>query len=77
MPKTVFIDRICCIPLKIFHWATTVAPTDIEFFSFSNLGERYTNNIFVGDITGGNLYHFEINENRDGIGLDTTQQQSD
>ena len=59
-----------------FSWATTVAPTDIEFFSSSNLGERYTNDIFVGDITRGNLYLFEINENRDGVSLDTAQQQS-
>jgi aldose sugar dehydrogenase len=59
-----------------FSWAEFVAPTDIEFFSSSNLGARYTNNIFVGDITNGNLYFFEVNENRDGISLDTTQQQS-
>jgi aldose sugar dehydrogenase len=59
-----------------FSWAESVAPTDIEFFSSSNLGARYTNNIFVGDITNGNLYFFEVNENRDGISLDTTQQQS-
>lgn len=60
----------------IFSWADPVAPTDIEFFSSSNLGTKYANNIFVGDITNGNLYFFEINENRDGISLDTTQQQS-
>jgi aldose sugar dehydrogenase len=59
-----------------FSWAESVAPTDIEFFSSSNLGARYTNNIFVGDITNGNLYFFEVHENRDGISLDTTQQQS-
>jgi hypothetical protein len=58
-------------------WVNTAAPTDIEFFSSSNLGERYTNNTFVGDITRGNLYFFEINENRDGISADTAQQQSD
>jgi aldose sugar dehydrogenase len=60
----------------LFSWAEPVAPTDIEFFSSSNLGERYTNNIFVGDITMGNLYFFEVNENRDGISIDATQQQS-
>jgi aldose sugar dehydrogenase len=59
-----------------FSWADSIAPTDIEFFSSSSLGARYTNNIFVGDITTGNLYFFEVNENRDGINLDTTQQQS-
>jgi glucose/arabinose dehydrogenase len=59
-----------------FSWTEPVAPTDIEFFNSSNLGERYTNNIFVGDIVRGNLYFFEVNENRDGISLDTTQQQA-
>jgi aldose sugar dehydrogenase len=61
----------------LFSWATTVAPTDIEFFSSSNLGERYTNSIFVGDITRGNLYHFVVNEFRDGISVDMDRQQSD
>jgi glucose/arabinose dehydrogenase len=60
----------------LFSWTEPVAPTDIEFFNSPNLGERYTNNIFVGDIVRGNLYFFEVNENRDGISLDTTQQQS-
>jgi aldose sugar dehydrogenase len=60
----------------LFSWTEPVAPTDIEFFNSSNLGERYTNNIFVGDIVRGNLYFFEVNENRDAISLDTTQQQA-
>ena len=59
-----------------FSWVEPVAPTDIEFFSSSRLGERYTNNIFVSDITRGNLYFFEVNENRDGISINTNQQQS-
>jgi glucose/arabinose dehydrogenase len=60
----------------LFNWKDPVGPTDIEFFSSSKLGDNYTNNIFVGDITRGNLYLFKINENRDGIKLDTNQQQS-
>jgi glucose/arabinose dehydrogenase len=60
----------------LFSWADTVAPTDIEFFSSSKLGDEYANNIFVGDIRMGNLYFFEVNENRDGIVLDTAQQKS-
>ena len=59
----------------LFSWAEPVAPTDIEFFNSSRLGERYTNNIFVGDITRGNLYLFGVNENRDEISIDTNQQQ--
>jgi aldose sugar dehydrogenase len=60
----------------LFSWTERLGPTDIEFFNSTELGDRYTNNIFVGDITRGNLYFFEVNENRDGIRLDTTQQQS-
>ena len=60
----------------LFSWNGTVAPTDIEFFSSSKLGDGYANNIFVGDVSRGNLYFFEVNENRDGIDLDTAQQNS-
>src|SRR5919106_587995 len=60
----------------LFSWNNSVAPTDIEFFSSSKLGEEYVNNIFVGDISRGNLYFFEVNKNRDGIALNTTQQKS-
>src|SRR5918993_375147 len=60
----------------LFSWAERLGPTDIEFFNSPQLGDRYTNNIFVGDITRGNFYFFEVNENRDGISLDSAQQQS-
>ena len=60
----------------LFSWTDSVGPTDIEFFSSSSLGAKYTNNIFVGDIKWGNLYFFEVNENRDGITFNTTQLQS-
>jgi aldose sugar dehydrogenase len=58
----------------VFSWEDPVAPTDIEFFNSSKLGDRYTNNIFVGDITTGNLYFFEANENRDGINFSASPQ---
>jgi aldose sugar dehydrogenase len=60
----------------LFSWRDTVGPTDIEFFNSSSLGSKYTNNIFVGDIKWGNLYFFEVNENREGISIDTSQQHS-
>ena len=50
-----------------FSWKEQVGVTDIEFFNSSRLGIEYANNIFVGDINNGNLYYFEINENRTGI----------
>ena len=60
----------------VFSWNKTVAPTDIEFFRSSKLGDKFENNIFVGDINRGNLYLFEVNENRDGILFNMAQQKS-
>lgn len=52
-----------------FSWYIPVGVTDIEFFSSTKLGEKYENNIFVGDINNGNLYFFEVNESRTGLQL--------
>ena len=60
----------------LFSWTDSVGPTDIEFFNSSSLGSKYENNIFVGDFKWGNLYFLEVNEERDGIIFDTTQQRS-
>jgi glucose/arabinose dehydrogenase len=51
----------------VFSWKEQIGVTDIEFFNSSKLGVEYANDIFVGDINNGNLYYFEINENRTGI----------
>jgi glucose/arabinose dehydrogenase len=50
-----------------FSWLTTIGVTDIEFLKSSKLGNRYANNIFVGDINNGNLYYFELNKDRTGL----------
>jgi aldose sugar dehydrogenase len=60
----------------LFNWRESVVATDIEFFTSSKLGNKYTNNIFVGDIKRGILYFFEVNQSRDGIELDTTQKEA-
>jgi glucose/arabinose dehydrogenase len=52
-----------------FSWYIPVGVTDIEFFSSTKLGEKYANNIFVGDVNNGNLYFFEVNESRTGLQL--------
>jgi glucose/arabinose dehydrogenase len=59
----------------VLSWRDPVAPTDIEFFTSSKLGDKYTNNIFVGDANKGNLYFFEVNQSRSGINLDSSQQE--
>ena len=51
----------------LFNWYGPVGVTDIEFLTSTMLGEKYENNIFVGDINNGNLYFFEVNEDRTGL----------
>jgi aldose sugar dehydrogenase len=55
----------------VFSWVESFGITDIEFLNSQKLGEKYANNIFVGDITQGNLYFFEVNENRNGLNFNT------
>jgi aldose sugar dehydrogenase len=43
--------------------------TDIEFLNSEKLGMQYANNAFVGDIGFGNLYRFELNDERTDFNL--------
>jgi aldose sugar dehydrogenase len=61
----------------IFSWDPSTGITDIEFLNSSKLGEKYVNNIFVGDIgaeTDGYLYSFQVNDDRTGIIFDSNSQ---
>ena len=51
----------------VFSWYAPVGVTDIEFLNSTRLGDKYDDNIFVGDINYGNLYFFEVNEDRTGV----------
>ena len=51
----------------IFSWYAPVGVTDIAFLNSTRLGEKYDDNVFVGDINNGNLYFFEVNGNRTGV----------
>jgi aldose sugar dehydrogenase len=58
----------------VFSWLPSIGITDIEFLNSAKLGDKYVNNIFVGDIgdlTNGYLYYFEVNEDRTGIKFDS------
>jgi glucose/arabinose dehydrogenase len=61
----------------VFSWNPSLGITDMEFFDSTILGARYANNIFVGDITSGNLYFFEVNQNRTGLVFDNPDIQTD
>ncbi|HEX7141616.1 MAG TPA: PQQ-dependent sugar dehydrogenase [Nitrososphaeraceae archaeon] len=61
----------------VFSWLPSIGITDIEFLNSSKLGDKYANNIFVGDIgaqTDGYLYYFQVNEDRTGIKFDSNSQ---
>ena len=61
----------------VFNWLPSLGISDIEFLNSSKLGDKYTNNIFVGDIgvlTDGYLYFFEVNKDRTGIKFDNSSQ---
>ncbi|HXV88421.1 MAG TPA: PQQ-dependent sugar dehydrogenase [Nitrososphaeraceae archaeon] len=45
--------------------------TDIEFLNSDKLGAEYSNNAFVGDYGYGNLYRFELNDDRTDFNLDS------
>jgi glucose/arabinose dehydrogenase len=50
-----------------FSWFDPIGVTDIEFYNSTKLGDRFSNNVFIGDINFGRLYFFEMNDNRTGI----------
>ena len=47
-----------------FIWNRTIGVTALKFLDTDKLGKKYKNDLFVGDITFGNIYHFDLNKNR-------------
>jgi glucose/arabinose dehydrogenase len=55
-----------------FIWTKPIAPTALKFINSAKLGSQYQNDMFVGDIKKGNLYHFDLNQARTGLVLNGT-----
>jgi aldose sugar dehydrogenase len=53
-----------------FEWRETLGPTALKFLNSDKLGTQYVNDMFVGDVHNGNIYHFDLNEDRTGLILD-------
>jgi glucose/arabinose dehydrogenase len=53
-----------------FTWKQTVAVTPVKFLDSDKLGNDYQNDMFVGDFNNGNLYHFDLSEDRNHLLLD-------
>jgi glucose/arabinose dehydrogenase len=54
-----------------FVWFRPVGPTALKFFTSDKYGKAYENDMFVGDINNGNIYHFELNDDRTEISLNS------
>ena len=46
------------------HGVDTVGPTALKFLNSDKLGMQYVNDMFVGDVHNGWIYHFDLNEAR-------------
>ena len=53
-----------------FEWRDTLGPTAVKFLNSDKLGAEYANDMFVGDIVNGRIYHFELNQDRRELILD-------
>ena len=47
-----------------FTWIPTIGPTALKFLNSDKLGMQYQNDIFIGDVHNGRIYHFDLNEAR-------------
>jgi aldose sugar dehydrogenase len=50
--------------LPEFTWVDGVGVTAIKFFHSNKYGEQYEDDMFVADVHNGNIYQFQLNENR-------------
>ena len=57
-----------------FIWKNRHGPTALKFLDSKKLGEEYENDLFVGDIHRGNIYHFELNKERTELSIDGSLQ---
>lgn len=50
-------------------WLEPVAPTDLHFYDGPKLGAEYRNDLFMGDVNTGSLYHFDLTSTRKSLAL--------
>ena len=53
----------------VFTWADTVAPTAITFINSNIFDKEYENDLLVGSVKQGRIFHFNLNETRTGLDL--------
>ncbi|MFZ0628786.1 MAG: PQQ-dependent sugar dehydrogenase [Nitrososphaeraceae archaeon] len=52
-----------------FVWDKPVGPTALLFLASDKLGEEYENDIFVGSVKNGVVYHFDLDNDRKSLSL--------
>ena len=50
-----------------FVWYAPIGVTSAVFLNSEEYGEKYANDLFVGDINNGNIYHFDLTANRNSL----------
>jgi len=50
-----------------FTWKNRTGPTALKFLDSSKLGKDYENDLLVGNMHNGSIYHFELNKERNGL----------
>jgi glucose/arabinose dehydrogenase len=47
-----------------FVWTQKIVPVGLTFLTSNKLGTNYENDLFLGSFLNGNIYHFDLNEDR-------------
>jgi aldose sugar dehydrogenase len=50
-----------------FTWYLPIGPTALKFLNSDKLGKQYENDMFVGNIGNGTMFHFKLNQQRTGL----------
>jgi aldose sugar dehydrogenase len=51
-------------------WEKNIGPTALKFLDSDKYGVQYKNDMFLGDVNDGRIYHFDLNKNRTQLLLD-------
>jgi glucose/arabinose dehydrogenase len=52
-----------------FTWKGRYGPTALIFLDSTKLGKNYDNDLFVGDMHNGSIFHFDLTKDRNGLSL--------
>jgi aldose sugar dehydrogenase len=52
-----------------FTWYQPIGVTSLIFLDSDKMGKQYSNDMFVADFNGGNIYHFDLNQKRTALSL--------